>query len=409
MWFYPARCSPETRLPRSGMISSVSGGVTMTPMPRTAAAIYCRISLDAEGRGLGVQRQEFECRELAQRLGLDVRAVFVDNDISAYKDKHRPAWSDMTARIRAGEFQALIAWHPDRLTRHPLQLEALVELLEQTHTRVATVTAGEFDLGTATGRMVARVVGAVARHESERTSERLRAGFRQKALAGEAHPGGRRPYGFERDGAHRPDEAEAIRRAAKQILAGRPIVEVARGMPPSPHSGKPWPTPSLKRVLAAPRLVGLRTYRGELVAVANWRPILERGTWEALGVVLADKTLTRTPKRAYLLSGIVVDSRGVPAHGATREGVRYYATSRDAEGRRGLTINADGLEAIVLKAAWRLEPGLMTVREWDGLTLTQRRAVIADAFESVVLMPLYNDNGRRRSLNKRVVITPRAP
>ena len=76
---------------------------------------------------------------------------------------------------RAGEFAHVIAWHPDRLTRHPLQLEALVDLLEATKTRVVTVSAGEYDLGTATGRMCARVVGAVARHESERIGERLRA------------------------------------------------------------------------------------------------------------------------------------------------------------------------------------------------------------------------------------------
>ena len=66
---------------------------------RSSATNYCRISLDAEGRGLGVQRQEYECRELADRLGLHVAHVSVDNDISAYRGKPRPAWEDLTARI----------------------------------------------------------------------------------------------------------------------------------------------------------------------------------------------------------------------------------------------------------------------------------------------------------------------
>ncbi|MDQ1621846.1 MAG: hypothetical protein QOH19_264, partial [Actinomycetota bacterium] len=34
-------------------------------MPRTAF-IYCRISNDKTGAGLGVQRQEEDCRELAE-------------------------------------------------------------------------------------------------------------------------------------------------------------------------------------------------------------------------------------------------------------------------------------------------------------------------------------------------------
>lgn len=34
------------------------------------AAIYCRISHDAEGQGLGVARQERSCRRLATNLGL---------------------------------------------------------------------------------------------------------------------------------------------------------------------------------------------------------------------------------------------------------------------------------------------------------------------------------------------------
>jgi DNA invertase Pin-like site-specific DNA recombinase len=253
----------------------------------TSAALYCRISLDAEGRGLGVQRQEFECRELADRLGLDVRGVFTDNDISAYNGKHRPAWADLTERIRAGEFQALVAWHPDRLTRHPLELEALVDLLESTGTRVATVTAGEYDLGTATGRMCARVVGAVARHESERNSERLKAKARQDALTGAAWGRGRRAFGFEPNGIdHRPVEVKAIRWAAKQALAGRSMPYIAKRMPPSVYGQSPWNTHVLRRVLTAPRLIGLRSYKGEVVAVGNWKPVLDRATWDALSVLL---------------------------------------------------------------------------------------------------------------------------
>ena len=62
---------------------------------------------------------------------------------------------------------------PRPLHPSPARLEDLVDLLERTKVKVLTVGAGEYDLATATGRMSARVVGAVARHESEHKSERV--------------------------------------------------------------------------------------------------------------------------------------------------------------------------------------------------------------------------------------------
>ncbi len=38
----------------------------------SGAAIYCRISKDRTGAGLGVERQEEDCGALAASLGLDV-------------------------------------------------------------------------------------------------------------------------------------------------------------------------------------------------------------------------------------------------------------------------------------------------------------------------------------------------
>lgn len=50
-------------------------------------AIYCRISRDAEGDGEGVERQERLCRDLAERLGLNVVNVYTDNDIGGVRNE----------------------------------------------------------------------------------------------------------------------------------------------------------------------------------------------------------------------------------------------------------------------------------------------------------------------------------
>jgi DNA invertase Pin-like site-specific DNA recombinase len=51
----------------------------MTTATKTLrAAVYCRISRDAEQEGLGVARQEEDCRKLASREGFTVTNVYVD-------------------------------------------------------------------------------------------------------------------------------------------------------------------------------------------------------------------------------------------------------------------------------------------------------------------------------------------
>ena len=58
-----------------------------------AAAIYARISSDTEGagRGRGSARSQ-DCRKLAAERGWTVAEEYVDNDLSAYKGKARPAY-----------------------------------------------------------------------------------------------------------------------------------------------------------------------------------------------------------------------------------------------------------------------------------------------------------------------------
>jgi site-specific DNA recombinase len=82
----------------------------------SAAFIYCRISQDRNGAGLGVSRQEEDCRKLAVDRGLTVARVFVDNDISAYSGTKRPAYSEMLAALELGEASVVLCWHTDSCT-----------------------------------------------------------------------------------------------------------------------------------------------------------------------------------------------------------------------------------------------------------------------------------------------------
>ncbi len=103
----------------------------------------------------------------------------------------------------------VIAWHPDRLHRSPRELEDFIDLMERTGCTVVTVTAGEYDLATPEGRLTARIVGSVARKESEDKSRRIRRKHLELAEAGR-HVGGR-AFGYEPGGVDvRPSEGALV-------------------------------------------------------------------------------------------------------------------------------------------------------------------------------------------------------
>ncbi len=279
----------------------------------TIAAVYCRISEDRAGAGLGVARQREDCEALASRIGWAVGTCHVDNDISAYSGRRRPGYEAMLAELEAGAATAVLAWHPDRLHRSPRELERFIDVCERRHVAVATVQAGELDLSTPTGRMSARIVGAVARHESEHKAQRIARAYAQTTHAGR-WPGGTTPYGWTlQDGNLIVDPAAAavLREVARDVLAGVSLRSIARELNErgvATSRGKQWTGPALRDMLRRPRNVGLAVLHGETVGNGRWNGILTEETWRGVCAILADPTRkTSTGNQpAHLLSGIAV-------------------------------------------------------------------------------------------------------
>ncbi len=270
------------------------------------AVIYCRISYDRTGEGLGVERQEAECRALAERHGLTVTDVYVDNDISATSGVSRPAFDQLLESKPA----AIIAWHQDRLLRLTRDLERVIAL----NIPVYTVTAGTLELATPSGRAVARTVAAWSQYEGEQKAMRQKSANDQRASDG--RPAGQVGYGFRRDGGRvvvEASEAAVIREARDRVLAGDSLRAVCADLQarevPTPGKGDVWNTTTLKQLLLRESLAGLRKHRGEVVGQmhADVPRILSVDDHERLKAVLNDprrrsSPVGRSPK--YLLGGI---------------------------------------------------------------------------------------------------------
>src|SRR5215217_2034787 len=182
------------------------------------AVTYARISADRTGAGLGVERQAADCRELALKLGLGEPDVLTDNDLSAYSGKRRPGYERLKEGLRECRWATLLVWHVDRLCRNVRDLEDIVDLVNG-RVAVHTVKGGEIDLQTPAGRLQARMLGTLARYESEHRSDRVRRAMKQNADHGNDH-GGRRKYGWNADGTLNHAEAKIAAELTRRIIGG---------------------------------------------------------------------------------------------------------------------------------------------------------------------------------------------
>lgn len=296
-------------------------------MTTKRAAIYCRISQDRTGEGLGVQRQEQDCRALCERNGWEVVQVLVDNDVSASSGKRRPAYERLLALIEAGSIDAVAVWALDRLYRRPIELEQLLPLTERQGVKLATI-GGEHDLSTRGGLLHARIMGAVAADESRAKSDRIKRAQAQAAEAGK-WLGGAPPLGWHiRDNGSAVLDRRAateIRNAATTLLAGGSMGSVVKdwnGRGFTTSTGRRWTYTSLKQVLSRSRNAGLVTYNGEIVGKSLWPPLLTEDTWRALVNLFADpgRRRSQSNRARWLLAGIAVcgkDGCAAPLRSAT--------------------------------------------------------------------------------------------
>lgn len=284
------------------------------------AVIYTRISRDDSGEGVANQRQEEDCRKLADLRGWEVVAAEADISISGYSGTERPAWNRVLAMIAAGEVDVVLAWHMDRLTRSMLDLEKLILLSEEHGVGISTVT-GDIDLTTDVGRMVARILAAVARAEVERKGARQRRANEQRARQGVFKHTGFRAFGYTLQGEIVEKEAALIREAAEDVINGSPLRAIVRrwqdlGVPTarSRKNMNGWTHNSVRSILLNPRNAALAVYNGEVVGKGQWRPIISEETHVLLVATLTDPSRSRGDdgqrslgnKPRNLLSGIAV-------------------------------------------------------------------------------------------------------
>lgn len=369
-------------------------------------AMYARISQDRSGEGLSVDRQRADCQKVVADRQWTITGEYVDNDISAYSGKVRPGFEAMLADIEAGQFDAVVAYHQDRLTRQPAEFEEFLSTCQRVGVKLFATVRGDTNIGEGDGIMTARIFAAVAANQSDAASRRIKRKNDERAAAGLPHVTGQRSYGYELDRMTVVEsEAEVIRKLVAKFLAGDSLISLATWLQAEgvkTATGKnEWRVPTVRSLLWKASIAGLLEHRGEVVGPGAWPAIITQAQHEQIRQRLTQNAQTnrRSPRR-YLLAGKVYCGACGAKMVSSPDGDRTRYGCRKGPDHRGCNkvfISGKGLDDLVADAVLtrldtaELARALAAQPDDDTEAVALTRQIVADTEQKDQLATAYAD------------------
>ncbi|MFQ5875291.1 MAG: recombinase family protein [Dehalococcoidia bacterium] len=301
---------------------------------RVAAAVYARVSSDKQDVDLSISAQLKAMREHADRNGYQIVREYVDEAESG-RSIDRPGFKAMiaAARQQASPFRAILVWKLSRFARNREDSIVYKSLLRKHGVQVVSINEPLED--TPSGRLLEGIIEVIDEFYSANLSQDVVRGMRESVSRG-FYPGGPVPYGYRRaevqDGDHRrtrleldPRTAPVVQRIFAECMAGKGLVEIARGLNADglvTRTGRTWGKTTLHKLLRNEAYRGVlvwdRSRRRRLAADGGPPPVRVEEAWESIVdpdtfVQAQAKLGTRAPKvthprvihSEYVLSGLI--------------------------------------------------------------------------------------------------------
>ena len=274
--------------------------------PLLTAAIYARYSSSVQNDA-SIEQQVSECQAYAEANGLKITAVFEDRAISGKKD-NRPGLQKMLRAADRHEFQVLLAYKSNRISRNMKNALVYEERLSQAGVKV--VYCKEEFGDNATGRFMLRMMMNMNQFYSENMAEDIRRGMRDSASQGKVV--GIIPYGYKKgeDGkfAIEDHDAAVVQEIFRRFNADESLADIAKALNSRgivTKQKKPWGKNSFHSILVNERYTGVYIY-GDIRIEDGMPRIIERGVFELAQKKLNAQKTTRARHRDnedYLLTG----------------------------------------------------------------------------------------------------------
>ena len=144
-----------------------------------------------------IPMQKEACRQFCQDHGWEIVNSYTETGVSAYKNAtfERDAIKTVFEEAKKGNFDILLIYAIDRLSRRDFELPLLVSKLKEIGIRIWSIQEGELAFDSSTDHLLLFLLGWKAFGESERTGQRIATVQQQIVQRGEFR-GGTVPYGY---------------------------------------------------------------------------------------------------------------------------------------------------------------------------------------------------------------------
>ena len=342
--------------------------------------IYTRCSTDEQAMGdyTTLDAQAHHCKHMMDAFGYELadfgKNGVINDDGYSGKDLKRPGIQSILANINTKrEFDGIIFFRLDRLTRNPRDLYAMIDLLREKDVDFISVREN-LDSSTAIGRVVIGILGLLSAFERELTGERVKASAIARSREG-YRVGGTTPLGYKllKTGEVRPNGKQSTKVILDKKLAPRltiiwemaadnkSLTEIAEELirrDIRTRKNIVWRKQGVSLILKNPFYKGYIRYNGEMHR-GKHESLVEPRMWDKANAVMNAKMPGKRLQKLnsnheFLMAGLIkcgkCGSHMVSVHSSGREQKKffYYECGRS---RQGLGCDCNRIPAVGLDQA----------------------------------------------------------
>ena len=154
--------------------------------PMSKYILYARKSTDEDDRQvLSIEAQLAELNEFAAKEKLEIVASLTEAKTA--KEPGRTKFCEMLELVNRGKADGIIAWHPDRLARNPIDGGQIIYLVDTGKIKSLKFPTFWFE-DTPQGKFMLNIAFGQSKYFIDNLSENVKRGLRQKLRRGE-YPG----------------------------------------------------------------------------------------------------------------------------------------------------------------------------------------------------------------------------